>query len=145
MENETLSHILRGLHLDKCEFIRDNAYYIKKTVKQMIYNCDIKKEKPFYAKYEFLVVAENGIKKAIILNCGDIDLHWYVFKKWRGKHVLSNFLRTGIIKEIWPDIKTVTCCYEWDDNVEVKYKMTEHLASLAGLGMSDEKTRWISV
>ena len=90
------------------------------------------------------MIADNGIKKAIILNCGDVDLHWYVFNRWRGNHILSDVLRSGIIKEIWPQITSVTCCYDWDDDKEEKYRMTKHLASLAGLGMSDEKTRWIS-
>ena len=51
---------------------------------------------------------------------------------------------TFIIKDIWPKITSVTCCYDWDNDKEEKYLMTKQLASLAGLGMSDEKTRWIS-
>ena len=144
MTNETLSHILRNLKLENCEWIRDNIYYIKKTVRQMCYSGTIGDYRPTYSKYEFLVIADNGIKKAIILNCGDVDLHWYVFNRWRGNHILSDALRSGIIKDIWPKIKTVTCYYDWDDDKEEKYQMTKHLASLAGLGMSDEKTRWIS-
>ena len=144
MTNEELSYILRSLTLDECEFIEGNAYYIKKSIKQMVYNCDIGKEVPNCSEYEFLVIAENGIKKAIILNCGNTDLHWYVLKKWRGMHILSDFLRTGIIKEVWPDIKTVTCCNERNENKENKYQMTKHLASLAGLAISEDKTMWIS-
>ena len=76
-----------------------------------------------------------GITRKIILNYETKGLI---------NHILSVVLRRGIIKEIWPQITSVTCCYEWDDDKEEKYRMTKHLASLAGLGMSDEKTRWIS-
>lgn len=144
MTNETLSHILRNLKLENCEWIRDNIYYIKKTVRQICYSCTTGTERATYTKYEFLVIAEEGIKKAIILNCGDLDLHWYVFNRWRGRHILSDALRSGIIKEIWPKITSVTCCYDWDDDKEEKYRMTKYLASLAGLQMSDEKTCWIN-
>ncbi len=131
--NETLSHILRGLKLEKCKYVTCNTCYVKKTVKQMRYDDDLDKYVPYYSKHEFLVVVENGIKKAIILNCNNIDLHWYVFRKYRSQHVLSNVLRTGIIREIWPEVKKITCCYEWDDDRETKYQMTKHLATLAGL------------
>ena len=100
MTNETLIYILRNLKLENCEHIRDNIYYIRKYVRQMCYSCTTGTERPTYTKYEFLVIADNGIKKAIILNCSDLDLHWYVFNRWRGNHVLSDALRTGVINEI---------------------------------------------
>ena len=55
------------------------------------------------------------------------------FKKWRGQHVLSNALRTGVIGEVWPENTKVTCCYNYDDNREEKYSMTKHLADIAAL------------
>ena len=118
MKNETLSRILCNLDLENCRWIRDNIYYIKKTVREMLYNCDTCTYRPAYTKYEFIVIAEEGVKKAIILNIFNKDLHWYVFKKWRSSHVLSNVLRTGIINEIWSEITSVTCCYEWNDDRE---------------------------
>lgn len=144
MRNETLSHILRTIKLEECELLKHNIYYMKKRVRQEIYSSDLGREKSHYTKCEFLIIADNGIKKAIIYNCGNIDLHWYTFKKWRNQGVLSNALRTGIIKEIWPQIKTVTCCYDWDENKDKKYRMTEHLASLANLGISEEESCWIN-
>ena len=144
MKNETLSYILRSLKLSNYNRIKENIYYVKKRVKFTRYDFETGKKKYNYGKYEFLVIAEESIKKAIILNCGNIDLHWYVFKKWRGQHVLSNVLKSGIIKEVWPDIKTVTCCYDYNEDKEEKYKMTEYLASLAGVGMSEEESFWIN-
>ena len=64
----------------------------------------------------------------------------FVFKKWRNQHVLSNTLRTGIINDIWPENKNISCCYSWLDKVidrPKKYAMTEHLASIAGLKIKE--------
>lgn len=144
MKNETLSHVLRNIDLSKCVYLRDGLYYIKTRVKRMVFDPDLQRDKPNYSTCEFIIITENNIKKAIIYNCGDIDLHWYTFIKWRNQGVLSNALRSGIIKEIWPEIKTVTCCYDWNENKIEKYRMTKHLASLAGLGISEEKSCWIS-
>ena len=111
----------------------------------MSYSCETGDYRPTYTKYEFLVIAENGVKKGIILNCGDSDLHWYIFKQWRGNHILSNALRTNVIEEVWPKLTTVTCCCDFDEDEKEKYQMTEHLASLAGLQISTEKTCWINI
>lgn len=137
MKNETLSHILSKLELDKCKEISNNVYYIKKDVQERIYSPELGKYKSTRNKYEFLVVAENEIKKAIILNCDNSDLHWYVFKKFRGQHVLSSILRSGVIKRVWPEIKKVSCCYEWNEDKDKKYKMTKYLASLANLELKE--------
>ena len=77
-------------------------------------------------------------KQAIILRCGRIDLHWYVLRRWRKHGVLSNALRTGIIKEIWPENKKITCCYSYGENYEEKFEMTQHLADIAGLILEDD-------
>ena len=84
---------------------------------------------------EFLLIAENGVKQAIILRCDETDLHWYVLKPWRKKHVLSNALRTGVIRKIWPKNTSITCCYDCDDDIsfDEKKRMTRHLAQIAGL------------
>ncbi|MBR3968290.1 MAG: hypothetical protein IKJ93_01710 [Clostridia bacterium] len=144
MRNETLSHVLRSLNLDRCTHIKENIYYIKKTVRELTYSQTLGRDKIGSTKCEFLIIADGGVKKAIILKCGNVDLHWYVFKAWRNKKVLSNALRTNIIKETWSEIETVTCCYEYGENKEEKYEMTKHLAALAGLGISDEKSCWIN-
>lgn len=133
MTNETLSHVLRSVSLCNCQHVRDNIYYIKKKVEQRYYSCELRREKRFLEEYEFLIITEGSNKAAIILNCGNLDLHWYVFKHCRGRHILSNALRSGIIKEVWPLVKEITCCYDYWEDDEIKKKMTEHLAELAGL------------
>ena len=143
VNNEDLSYILRSTKLFDCEYLHDNIYYIKKHYKQMAFIPKSQREEPRYSEGEFLIIADNGIKKAIIFNCDNRDLHWYTLLKWRNQGVLSQALRSGVIKEIWPEIKTVTCCYDWNENKEEKYNMTEHLASLAGLEISEDRTIWV--
>lgn len=130
MTNEKLSYVLRSIKLCDCRYLKDNIYYRIMNI-------------PGYSKCEFLIIADDGIKKAIIYNCGNQDLHWYTFHKWRKQGVLSTALRTGIIKEVWPEIQTITCCYEWNENREEKYSMTKYLASLAGLDLVEGKSCWI--
>ena len=138
MTNIKLSYVLRNTKLTECTPIIDNyIYYVKKPVKEKVYNPTGNDYYEIFS-FEFLIITNNGEKQAIILRCDSVDLHWYVFKRWRKKHVLSNALRTGIISEIWPENKKITCCYEWDDNRYEKYKMTSHLAEIAGLEMNDK-------
>lgn len=145
MTDKELSYFLRNTNLDDCEYCHDGIFYIRRIVKLRVYNPQLRREQLHPSLEEFLIITENGIKQAIIHNCNNSDLHWYVYQNWRDRHVLSNALRTGIIKETWPDITSVTCCYNWDDNKVQKYQMTKHLASLADLEVHDGNTCWISV
>lgn len=137
MKDEQLKAILDRIDLKKCEeFIDNYIYYSRQCVKQRCYRGD---GSYYYVEdeYEFLIIAQNGEKQAIILRCGYIDLHWYVLKRWRNQHVLSNALRTGIIRQVWPENTKITCCYNYYDDREEKYKMTKHLADIAELDLED--------
>ena len=144
MTDEKLHSILSGIELSECTPIIDNhVYYIEKLISDEV-SCSGGGTRIKQELLEFLIIANNGIKKGIILRFGHDDLHWYVFRKWRQNHVLSNALRTGVIHKVWPENKTVTCCYNWDDDREQKYNMTKHLATIAGLSMKDEPTALIT-
>ena len=138
--DEHLERILRKTDLSECMTIIDNyIYYCKKPIKTRVsrgdgtysYSVD---------DYEFLIITNGEEKQGIILRWGTVDLHWFVLKNWRNQHVLSNALRTGIINVIWPENKTISCCYSWRDKVvdrPKKYAMTEYLAGIAGLKMKE--------
>lgn len=133
MTDERLKAVLNQIDIDKCDVVmEDYIYYKRKPVRQRCSHGDgtyhyVEEE------YEFLIIAERGEKQAIILRCGYVDLQWHVLKKWRNKGVLSDALRTGVIKRVWPENKKITCCYEYFEDREAKYNMTKHLAELAGL------------
>lgn len=133
MTNEQLHTILRNLNLNECEEVFSNhIYYVKKPIKQRISYGD---GSFGYAteEYEFVVVAIQGEKQAIILRCGYGDLHWYVPPQWRGMHVLSNALRTGVVGLLWPENKTVTCHCKWYEDEKEKHEITKHLAEISNL------------
>ena len=136
MKDEQLEALLKKTDLCDCESIIDNyIYYCKKAVKSRVYRGDGTYRYSIDVQ-EFLIITNGEEKQGIILRCGTVDLHWFVLKKWRNQHVLSNTLRTGVINDIWPENKTISCCYSWRDKVidrPKKYAMTEYLASIAGL------------
>ena len=133
MRDESLKAVLNRININECEeIIKDYIYYCNIPVKQRCYRGD-GSFSYITDEYEFLVIADRGEKQAIILRCGYQDLHWYVLRKWRNKHVLSDALRTGVLKEVWSENTKITCCYSYSDNPKEKYNMTKHLADIAGL------------
>ena len=100
MKDDQLKYILQQIDLAECEEVIENyIYYSRRPVRQ---RCSHGDGTYGYVtdEYEFLIIAENGEKQAIILRCGRIDLHWYVLRRWRKHGVLSNALRTGIGQRI---------------------------------------------
>lgn len=133
MRDEQLKYVLERIDLDECEEVVENQiYYCKKPVKKRCYRGD-GSFRYIQDECEFLIIAADGEKQAIILRCGYVDLHWYVLRKWRRSHVLSDALRTGILQEVWPENTRITCCYNYNDDREQKYNLTKHLADIAGL------------
>ena len=134
MTNEKLQRILQKISLSACTPIVDgHIYYVKMPVKHRYSFSDgyryVVDEK------EFLIIAKNGVKQAIILRYDDGDLHWYVSKRWRNKHILSDALRTGAIHKVWPDDCMVRCCYDPAEELSYrqKWELTRHLADVAGV------------
>ena len=83
MKDERLKRVLDQIDISECEeIIEDYIFYCEKAIRlrcnhgdgSFHYNTD---------RNEFLIIAEHGEKQAIILRCGEVDLHWYVYRKWR--------------------------------------------------------------
>ena len=136
MTDEQLEKVLKDIDLLDCyPIIKNHIFYIKKSIKSRVSRGD-GTYKYSNDECEFLVIANENEKQGIILRCGTSDLHWFVVRKWRNQGVLSNALRTNILAQVWPENKTVTCCYGWRDKMvdrPQKYRMTKHLADIAGL------------
>ena len=136
MTDEWLENILKSTDIDECQpIVEDYIYYLKKTIKSRV-----SREGGRYGystnEYEFLIIAEEKEKQGIIMRCRTEDLHWLVLRPWRNCHILSNALRTGVVHQVWPENKTITCRYSWRDKMRdrpQKYNMTKHLATIAGL------------
>ncbi len=130
MSDESLCAILRSTKISNCEVVIPNHIYRHKyrgrtTGRNGLISWDV----------DILIITDSELrKKAIIYYMGN-DLHWYVCKYCRNQHVLSDALRTGCIKKVWPEIDTVTCM---SSCVVSTYMRAAHLASLAGLMVKDE-------
>ena len=61
-------------------------------------------------EYEIIILVKNGIKVGGILRMDDFDIHVVMYKKYENQHILSDFFRTGIINELWPNITSVMLC-----------------------------------
>lgn len=139
MRDEQLKRVLDQIDIDECEeVVANHIFYCEKAVRQRYAHGD-GSYSYMTDEYEFLVIAEGGEKQGIILRCGEEDLHWYVYRKWRNQGVLSDALRTGVIRQVWPENREITCCYNYNDNRREKFKMTRHLADIAGLILKDER------
>ena len=140
MTDEQLERILKKTDLHECEpIIKDYIYYCKKPIKSRVNRGD-GTYRYSVDEHEFLLITNGKEKQGIILRYGIVDIHWLILRRWRNQHVLSNALRTGVINSIWPENKTISCCYSWRDKVAdrpEKYKKTKYLASIAGLKMKE--------
>ena len=56
--------------------------------------------------------------------------------KFRGQHILSDFFKTGIINEIWPENKSVKLCEVYSES---EYKKKKHLADILGLSIKNQE------
>ena len=79
MTDRTLSYVLRNIKLQDCDYLRDGIFYTRRIVTEHKYDFETGLDNPSYLECEFLVITQHNIKKAIIYNCNDEDLHWYVF------------------------------------------------------------------
>lgn len=89
-----------------------------------------------YVEEEIIVLVESGVKVGGIYRMGFEDIHVVIEEKYRGRHILSNFLRTGILGEVWPENTSVKLCGVYS---KVEYDKKRHLAELCHMSINNEK------
>jgi len=111
--------------------------------------CDLAKSKELspgeaylfknYFGYEcdLLVFVKDGIKVGGIYRMGNWDMHIIIREEYRNQHILSNFLKKGIIKKIWPKIKAVDLC---DIDSQDTFEKKKYLVGLCNMTIRNEKT-----
>lgn len=84
---------------------------------------------------EIIVLVWRGTKVGGIYRMGSENVHWVINEKYREKHLLSSFLKKGILERIWPENESVTLCgiYFRDD-----YEKKKYLASLCHMSIRNE-------
>ena len=87
-------------------------------------------------KEEIIVLTKNGIKVGGIYRMGSYDIHLVMKKHYEGQHLMSKFLKTGIINELWPENKSVELCNAY---TREEYARKKHLANLCHMSVKNEK------
>lgn len=126
MTNDTLSHVLRNINVSKGNIVRTvgnlEAILIKnhRTVKISANG------NKYVNYYEYLILLKDGKKAGIILKCDNVDIHIYVYPKYRNQKIVSRLTGDGFLKKLWPDIDSISC-----KNLLEFYKI-RHLAQIQG-------------
>ena|GEM_PF-1314442 len=130
MEDRALAEFLKNLSISECTVVIPNHIYRHEYDRNVMRNGRLVNEFG-----DFLIITDVNLeKKAIIMRvCNDV--HWHVLEPFRGQHWLSNALRTGYLKKLWPEITSITCINS--ESVD-EYDKTVHLAELAGLSVREE-------
>ena len=125
MTNDTLSHVLRKIDLSKGKLVRavdDLEAVLIENHKTVTRGSD----RNFIGYYDYLILLKNGAKAGIIMKCDFVDIHVYVYPQYRNKHIVSRLTDDGFLKELWPDIDSVTCANRFE------YEKKKYLAETAG-------------
>lgn len=125
MTNDTLSHVLRNIDLSKGRIVRsvDNLDAVLIENHRTV---TTNSGRRYIGYYDYLVLLKDGEKTGIILKCDFVDVHVYVYPKYRNQHIVSRLTGDGFLKELWSDIESVTCANRWE------YDRVKHLAEIAG-------------
>lgn len=130
MKNETLLSLIERCRIaDGVELIAGTAYLFDQRFRIPVINSH-----DCIERYEIIILLYHNHKAGAILRCGDADVHWTVKERYQGKHILSDFLRSGVLKSVWPtNIQTDLSGIE----SRADYQKKKHLAELAGLRITN--------
>ena len=136
MTNIQLSYILKNMNLSEGKSVRvvDDLEAILMKDHETRTVTDHRRRIHYH---DYLVLLKGGEKAGILLNCDSKDIHAYVLRKYRNQHIVSRLTDNGFLKELWPDVNSVTCA---DLN---NYDKVKHLAEIAGYSLNDESLTWV--
>jgi hypothetical protein len=118
MTDEKLINMLKTIDIEKgVVLVEDKAVYVVKYCEENGWDD------------EFIVLLDNGARVGGIYIMGNFDLHFYIFETHRNKHYLSDFMRTRILKQIKPNLTSISCGHNRDSK---RFKKVKHLAKLGG-------------
>ena len=129
MTNEDIFDLIRQCQIPEGrELIPGKAYHFdRKFDVKVSYSGGYRIEK---IQSELIVLVEDGVKVGAIYRMGDVDIHIVIDKKYQGRHIMSDFLRTGIINQLWPKIRSVKLCGVYTRR---DYEKKKHLVQLCHL------------
>lgn len=131
MKNEEVLDMIRRCQLAQGrELIPGRAYLFNKK-----FRMNVSGETRF-ERQELIVLLRDGIKVGGIYRVGFYDIHVVMYEKYKGMHIMSDFLRTGIMNEIWPENSSVELCGVY---TREEFNKKKHLAQLCNMTVRNEK------
>lgn len=128
MLEKSLITVLSKSDISKGEIlIPGKAIYLEKKTRLQISGNSPKTDT---AIYKYIFILNKGQRVGGILFCGTSDLHIIIFKKYRNKGFMSEVMKSGWIKKLCPELKSITTQHFPNSD---EYKKIEHLAMLAEL------------
>ena len=130
MKNDDILDMIRQFNTrDGEELIPGKAYLFNRKFKRNIDG------RISYEQEELIVLVKNHIKVGGIYRMGSYDIHIVMNNRFEGQHIMSNFLKTGIINDIWPENTSVELCavYTRED-----FDKKKHLAKLCNMTVRNE-------
>lgn len=131
MTNEDILDIVRRCDLRQGEeLVPGEAYLFNRKFRMQISG------KTRYEPVEIIVLVKNKVKVGGIYRMGFYDLHCVIEEEYRDQHIMSDFLKKGVIEQVWSENKSVELVrvYKRDD-----YNKRKYLASLSGLSIRNEE------
>ena len=131
MKNEDVLDLVKQCNLSEGEeLIPRKAYLFNKKFREFV------GERIEYNSEEIIVLVESEIKVGGIYRMGSVDIHVVMEEKYRGQHILSNFLKTGTIGKIWPENTSVELCGVY---TQEEYDKKKYLAQLCHMSIKNEQ------
>lgn len=131
MKNEEVLDLVKQCDIEEGkELVPGKAYLYNKKFREV--RCgEIE-----YIDEEIIVLIESGVKVGGIYRMGTVDIHVVIDEKYRGQHIMSNFLKTGLIEKIWPENRSVELCGVYS---QAEYDKKRYLAELCHMSIKNKK------
>lgn len=131
MTSDDIFDLIRRCNIrDGKELIPGNAYLLDKKFRRNV-NGRIS-----YEQEELVVLVKKGIKVGGIYRMGSYDIHMVMDEHFEGQHIMSDFLRTGILNDIWPENTSVELCGVY---TRKEFEKKKHLAKLCNMMVRNEE------
>ena len=131
MTNEDILELVKQCDIeDGKAIVLNKAYLYSKKFREN--RCGVIE----YVEEEIIVLVESEIKVGGIYRMGFEDIHVVIEEMYRGRHILSDFLRTGVLGEVWPENTSVKLCGVYS---KAEYDKKRHLAELCHMSIKNEK------
>ena len=133
LTKEEVFGLMRRCEIEKGKELVPGEAYLFKRKFLMKYGA-----KKCFETHELIVLTKDGDKAGVLYRVGSWNIFLVMKPEYEGQHIMSNFLKTGIIKKIWPEITAVSV---YEQQSQEEYDKRKHMAQLCHLPIRDQE--WV--